>query len=232
MTRDLKVGTKEEYRRIPWIWKVTVTAAKRNNADEIRRILDFSLPQPNVKTLDDWRAVVIGGGIINGISLTGPWPGARIAEIIGDDPALKSRWQLSLTLAAGMADDEKIFKGTRYDALRMIALDSWDLRGGQLFKYLMKGTDDELMQGAISGLADMPVPAAAQALLSGYPHYSPDNRKFALDALVRDESRAALLLDAVESGRVSSEHLGDRTQKLAAQSNPELRERAKKLLGK
>ncbi|MGE3316121.1 MAG: HEAT repeat domain-containing protein, partial [Planctomycetaceae bacterium] len=110
--------------------------------------------------------------------------------------------------------------------------DSWDLRGGQLFKYLMKGTDDELMQGAISGLADMPVPAAAQALLSGYAHYSPENRKFALDALVRDESRVAVLLDAVESGRVGAEHLGDCAQKLAAQQNEQLRERAKKLLAK
>ncbi len=49
---------------------------------------------------------------------------------------------------------------------------------------------------------------------------------------MRDESRAALLLDAIESGRVSAEHLGDRAQKLASQQNEQLRERAKKLLAK
>jgi len=229
MVSDLEAGTKEEYRRIPWIWRVTVAAGKRNEAAEIREILDFCLPRPD-GPLEDWRAVVIGGGIINGISLTGPWPGARIDEILGDDKPLRARWQRALTLAAEMADDEKIFKGTRYDALRMIALESWDLRGAQLFKYLVKGVDDELQQGAISGLADMPAPSVGQALLSGFAHYSEGNRKFALDALLRDETRTAALLDAVEAGRVTRNDLGaERVDKLLKHENRAIRDRAQKL---
>lgn len=32
MTSDLTAGTKEEYRRIPWIWRVAIAAGKRNDA--------------------------------------------------------------------------------------------------------------------------------------------------------------------------------------------------------
>src|SRR5262245_27190043 len=39
MVDDLKAGTDEEYRRIPWIWRVAIAAGKRNEADELRRLL-------------------------------------------------------------------------------------------------------------------------------------------------------------------------------------------------
>src|SRR5262249_36335652 len=67
---DLKADAKEEYRRIPWIWRVALTAGKRNDTKEIRAILEAALPREG-EPLRDWRAVVLGGGIINGISQKG-----------------------------------------------------------------------------------------------------------------------------------------------------------------
>lgn len=231
MVNDLEVGTPEEYRRIPWIWRVAVAAGRRNDADEIRRLLDASLPAADAP-LADWQAVVLGGGVVNGIGLAGAWPDEALAPILDAHPDLATRWRRALDLASTMADEERVSTGTRYDALRMIALEPWDRRGGQLFRYLLRGVHPELQQGAISGLSDTRSPAVAQALLSGFDHYSEPNRAFALDALLRDDQRAAALLDAVAAGRVTPAHLGpERIEALRTHRNDELRARAVEQLG-
>lgn len=229
---DLTAGTSEEYRRIPWIWRVAVAAGKRNDADELRRLLDVALPGPSAP-LDDWRAVVIGGGLINGVSLAGAWPAERFEQVLADQPALQSRWRRALEQAVAMADDSRVKTGTRYDALRMLGVEPWDRRGAQLFRYLLKGVHPELQQGAISALADVRSPSTGPALLSGLSHYSPRNRDFALDALLRDESRVSALLDAIADGRVDSQTLGPRrVSQLVQYPEEPLRNRAVKLLAK
>jgi putative heme-binding domain-containing protein len=207
LTRDLEPGTEEEYRRIPWIWRVAVATGKRNDAVQIRRLLEVSLP-PADQPLHDWQAVVIGGGIINGISQTGTWPGDRIGEIVKGDAALAARWHRALERASPMADNPKTPTGTRYDALRMLGVEPWDRRGAQLVQYLAKGTHGELQMGAISGLSDMRSPQVAPALLAGVEHYSTQNRALAFDALLRDDSRAAALKAALDSGRLSAADVG------------------------
>ncbi len=231
LVADLTPGTPEEYRRIPWIWRVTVAAGKRNDAAEIRRILDVTLPADG-KPLHDWQAVVIGGGIINGLGLVGIWPGERVAEILHENQPLSARWKRALTLASAMADDPKVKNGTRYDALRMLGVEPWDLRGAQLVRYLAKGTDNELMQGAISALGDVHEhgKVVALVLLSGFEHDSKGNQNFALDALLRDPTRTDVLLDAIQAGRVTAKHLGPkRVEALRNHPNPAIRKRAEGL---
>ena len=196
--------SKEEYRRIPWIWRVTVAAAKRNVLREIKPIVEFTLPAVGHATPrlagrrhGGWnhqrhrprRCVAGRADRKNGHRRSGP------AGTVGTR---------TLELAAAMADDPKVFNGTRYDALRIIGVDTWDRRGAQLSRYLKKGKgiDDELVQGAIGGLGTMRSPHVAPAILCGIPHYNQENRGFALDALLKDPQRMSALLDAVESGRV------------------------------
>jgi hypothetical protein len=132
-----------------------------------------------------------------------------------------------------MADDESVKTGTRYDALRMIAMDSWGKRGAQLVKYLAKGVNDELQQGAISGLSDMQSPPVAAALASGLGHYSKSNREFALDALLRDESRVGVLLDEIAAGRVGKANLGEkRIERLKGLKDEKLANRSRSFLAK
>jgi hypothetical protein len=223
---------KEEYRRIPWIWRVTVTAAKRNDLREMKPIVDFTLPKPG-DPLRDWQAVVMGGGIINGIGLVGAWPDEQMENLVADDPTLRSRWLRTLDLASAMADDPKVFNGTRYDALRIIGLDHWDRRGAQLAHYLKKGKgiDDELVQGAIGGLGTMRSPQIASAILSEYPHYNEENRDFALEALLKDPQRMSSLLDAIEVGTVRLADLSStRRGKLTNSADPAVSARAHKLI--
>jgi hypothetical protein len=231
MVADLPAGTKEEYRRIPWIWRVSIAAGRRNDAEELRRFLELALPKPGAP-LDDWRAVVLGGGLINGISLTGAWPGERIEEVLRGDPELGARWRRAIDQASAMADDERVKTGTRYDALRMLGVDAWDRRGAQLSRYLLKGVHPELQQGAIGGLADIRAPGVGLVLLSGMGHYTDRNRGLALDALLRDEGRVAALLDAVAGGRLDRSVLGaERVARLVRYPHEALRRRAVELLG-
>jgi hypothetical protein len=230
MTRDLKPGTPAEYERIPWIWRVAVACGRRNDAGQLRKVMDVSMPKDE-EPLYDWQAVVLGGGVVMGVSDRGHWPADRVAEIIGGDEALRKRWRRSLDLASPMADDEKVPTPTRYDALRMLAVEPWEKRGAQLAKYLPKGTHEELQMGAVSGIADVNAPQATAALVAALPGLTEQNRNLALDGLLRNESRVAALLDAVEAGKVDKAWLGkERAEKLRNHPSAKLRERAAKLL--
>ena len=232
MTFDMPNDTREEYRRIPWIWRVAVACGKRNQLDQNRSLLEVSLPKLD-QPLKEWQAVVIGGGIINGIGLVGGWPHTRLNEIIGDDADLKKRWQRTLDLAAQMADDVKINTGTRYDALRMIALDPRKAAFDQLVKYLPKGIHEELQMGAVSGLSDIDVDEVPRLLIENVGHLNEENRGFAIGALVRTEARSLLLLDAISDNRVPIGFLGDAEKKTLLESkNRSIAERAAKLLKK
>ena len=232
MAQGLKPGDLEEYRRIPWIWRVAIRAGQQNQTEQLLPILEAALPKSE-EPLRDWQAVVLGGGIINGLSQLNLWPGDRLREILDGKSDLNKRWQRALELAAVMADDPDVPAGTRYDALRLLGVEPWEKRGEQLAGYLDRRANEELQMGAISGLSDMKSPQVPAALLSGIAHYSLPNRQLALEALLRDDTRIAALLEAVAAGRVSPPQLGEkRTQTLKTAANPQLRERAQKLLAK
>ena len=230
MTVDLAPDPQEEYRRIPWIWRVAIAAGRKNETDSLKKLLDTSLPLID-EPLQDWQAVVIGGGIINGLSQQGVWPLERTQELLKDQPELTKRWRQMLAQAAAMADDDKVHTGTRYDALRIIPLDGWKLRGEQLTKYLEPGVHDELQMGAISGASDVDAPEVAGLLADGLEHFSPGNRSLAIDALLRTEARAAVLVEALEKRRVKPGDLKDpQVQKLRNLKDEKLRARADKAL--
>jgi hypothetical protein len=230
LTKDLEPGTPEEYVRIPWIWRVAVAAGKRNQLAEMKSVLGASLPRVD-EPLREWQAVVIGGGVVNGISLAGAWPGDRLTEILRGEKDLKARWRRVPDLAATMAADERVKPGTRYDALRILGVESWAHRGATLTRYLAAGTEAEVQQGAIGALSDMKARQVGPVLIAGLNHFSGRNRNSALNALLRDDARMSVLLDAVAAGRLSTSDLGDvRVQKLKTAENRKIRSRAEQIL--
>ncbi len=229
MVADLLPGSAQQYARIPWIWRVSVAAGKRNDTDQLKALLEVSLPTRG-QPLSDWQAVVLGGGVVNGVSLSGVWPGPRVEELLEDNPDLTHRWKRALGQAAKIADNEKVKSGTRYDALRMIVLEGWQKRGAQLLKYL-KHENVELQMGAVSALADLDVPQATSSLLESLPKLTERNRTLALEGLVRNEGRMTALLDAIESGSVKASVLGkEQVESLKTCSEEGIRKRAKTLL--
>jgi putative membrane-bound dehydrogenase-like protein len=233
MVADLPANdAREEYRRIPWVWRVAIAAGRANDAAALRGLLDVSLPKTG-EPLRHWQAVALGGGVINGLSLEGVWPGTRLAELMRDDPELGRRWAECLKQSHAMADDEKVPPGTRYDALRVVALDDRARAEPRLAKYLGTAAHPELQLGAVSGLADVDSPAAAALLLKALPDLSAGNRKLAVAGLTRTPARAAALLDALEKGTVRREWL-DNEHRDALLMHPDeaIRTRAAKRLGR
>ena len=178
MVRDLPVGTPEEYRRIPWIWRLSVLTGNGNDTDRIRRMLDLALPQPN-QPLHDWQAVIIGGGLINGLSQKDIWPKQHLESLTEGDPDLENRYKHALILAVNMADNEMVPSGTRYDALRMVAMLEPSDAIPHLQRHLNTETEQELQMGAISGLADIRHPEALNVLNTSTPNLSEPNRTLA-----------------------------------------------------
>lgn len=214
MGAETQVNTPQEYERIPWIWRVAVAAGKRNDGPEIVEIFKATLPREG-EPLRDWQAVVIGGGIVNGIGLTGAAPRARLEELLqsdNDDMLARCHWCLQESIA--MADNVKIKEGTRYDALRIIAMQPWENCGAQLKSYLKPGTSEELQAGAISGALDVPEAAAFDAVLTHVMTYPPANRDLALDGALRTRLGQKAVLLALLKGQVTTEALGPKRLKV------------------
>jgi hypothetical protein len=200
LTDGLAVGTPAEYDRIPAIWRAAIDAGKRNNQVELERLLRISLPERGFPATH-WQVVVLGGGIVNGLSQQGIWPQRRLRELVADDAELQSRWAQVVEQSAQMADDESVPAGTRYDALRILGADQFSTHGELLKKYLAD-ENAELQMGAVSGLSDIEDDGAATALVESFAKFHASNRQLAIDALLRTPQRKALLQRAIDEGRV------------------------------
>ena len=131
-----------------------------------------------------------------------------------------------------MAADRSVPTGTRYDALRILGADSWELRGAQIVRYLEKNANPELQQGAVSALGDMSSPHATAALVAGLRSVTPSNRQLVIEALTRDEPRKDALLDLLDSGQVASGELSAENRKKLTDPSYRFHQRASKLLSK
>lgn len=191
----------EEYRRIPWIWRVAVAAGRARDEAALKPLTDASMPRAGAR-LRDWQAVVLGGGVVMGLSQAGTSPREVMAPWMAEDAARAARWQRSLDLAVAMADDPKVRNGTRYDALRMIAVLPWDRVGAQLTRYLSRDVDPELQMGAIGALSDLQDDRASDALVQHFPQYTDRNRALAINALLKSAAGRAALKAAIARGAV------------------------------
>jgi hypothetical protein len=219
-------GSKEEYRRIPWIWRVAIAVGRAADAENIKAVLRASLPASE-KPLEHWQSVVIGGGLVNGLTRAGHWPDEVLKTILEGEPSLQTAWDHALIESSTMADDESVPTGTRYDALRMVALRDWSIAKPQLEKYLQKGIQDELQMGAASGLADVHDAHAAEMLIGAYEYLSARNRKLALEGMLRDNAKILLTLQAIENSRLPAElKKNEMVLKLRDHSNAEIRTQA------
>ncbi len=83
-----------------------IAAGKRNEGPELLEILDVSLPKTS-EPLRDWQAVVVGGGIVNGISQVGVWPRERLDRLIAGNESLSARWDHTIAQSSKMARQRK-----------------------------------------------------------------------------------------------------------------------------
>jgi putative heme-binding domain-containing protein len=212
----LAVGRPEEYQRIPKIWEEAIAAGRRNEKGELLRVIDLSLPKLNER-LADWQAVVIGGGVVNGVSQAGEWPERRVSELLKEYPSLRARWDRTLKLAASMAVDQKHIKiGTRYDAFRILGAGKWEDFGEQLVNCLQSERNAELQMGAVSAIGDIKAEQSTRALIASLAELANENRQLAIEALLRTPERSKALLNAINKGEVSRDLLTEKQKEKIA----------------
>ena len=150
----------------------------------------------------------MGGGIVNGIRTGRSLARRTDRKNGGDDPGLRARWAASSRFGRAMADDPEVFNGTRYDALRIIGVDTWDRHGAQLCRYLKKGRESSERTGAGGdrrlGNDALRHRSAGRDYRGILDHYNAENRGFAWMRCSETTKRMAALLDAVEAGRVKA----------------------------
>jgi len=132
---------------------------------------------------------------------------------MAEDRVLNRGWNSAIKQSFAMADNEKVPMGTRYDALRMIALADRDEAIKALSKYIGKGVNAELQMGAVSGLVDVHSPKSVDVLLQSLPDLTKENRSLAIDGLMRTPGRAKGLLNALKNGDAKMEWMSEAQRK-------------------
>lgn len=189
-----------EYQRIPSIWRAAILAIRdpATRKAALGDLVDLSLPEPT-GPMRDWQAVVLGGAIVNGLSLEGLWPKVELEKLLAEHPDWKPRWDRALELAKSDAYNPKVPIGTRYDAIRILAMLPAEQAVGKVSPFLdlegpvLGGLDpaskDELQMGAISALSDIDGPEMFEPMLSKYSNFTYGNQKLAYQAMQRTDQR-------------------------------------------
>jgi putative membrane-bound dehydrogenase-like protein len=172
--------------------------------------------------------------IVRGLSAGLAKRGRPLKDVLAADSAGKAAKILQnlLVNAQKAAADEKLSAKVRTDAINTLVLGSFaDVKN--LFAQLLdQRQDHEVQQAALGALDRINDPAVAPLVLEKWPTLSPRLRVLAAEALFARKDRIVKLLDAIEKKEFQPTDLeSPRVQLLLAYNDPQIRERAKKLLG-
>jgi sugar lactone lactonase YvrE/dienelactone hydrolase len=195
-TKGLTPGDrKTQYERIPSIWRAAILAVRDSQIRQrvLPELVDLALPT-GASRMRDWQHVVLGGAIINGLGLENLWPKTELEKLLAEHPEWKPRWERALELAKSDATDATIPAGTRYDAIRVLAMLPADQAVARILPFLDDSNTDaaikeELQMGAVSGLSDIEDPRIFEPLLSAYPKLAKGNQVLASQAMQRTAQR-------------------------------------------
>ena len=201
---------------IPTIWMLTNRACKSGDQELARRILDAALPKID-GTIEDWQVVVLGGAVVGGLSDSITWPRPAIEHWMVSDSQRKARWQRVLMFAIGKAADEKTSTGTRYDALRLVAMLPEEQAIEGLTPFWEAGVHEELRMGAISAASDIDSPRSIPLLFASAKKESGHLRSLAIEGLLRTQAGRAALVEGVRTGRLPADALNAAQSKRMAE---------------
>jgi putative membrane-bound dehydrogenase-like protein len=133
--------------------------------------------------------------------------------------------------AAVTAADEKRSTDDRIAAVRLLGIGPFAPAAKPLTNLLAPQQPAEIQLAAVRALAAHDHPRVAEVLLAGWYSYGPGLRREAVEALLARPGRVRLLLDAIEKKLVLPSQIESvRIEQLRKHPDPELRQRAAKLL--
>ncbi|MFN9591883.1 MAG: neutral/alkaline non-lysosomal ceramidase N-terminal domain-containing protein [Pirellulaceae bacterium] len=199
-------SAEDQVRWIPTIWMLTNRACKSGDQDLAMRILDEALPRID-GTIDDWRVVVLGGGVVGGLSDSITWPRPVIENWMESDAQRIARCQRVLMFSIEKAADEKTSTGTRYDALRLVGMLPEEQVFSVLDPYWNGDVHEELRMGAISAASDIDSPQSVPLLSTAAKNESGHLRSLAIDGLLRTQAGRKSLVEELRMGNLPADAL-------------------------
>jgi putative membrane-bound dehydrogenase-like protein len=221
--------------RLLLIQELSTLAGARQNPAEMEGIMT-ALAQIDAKDKLSWQMAGING-LTGGLGRRGQ----QLEAILNTLPSVKDaanpretalvKWLDGLLSKAAMvAANDKVGLGERQAAIRLLAHASWDLAEPKLVPLLNDPVQD-IRLAAVRSLAAHNQPEVSKLLMKGWRSTTPAVRREVLEAMLRQPARITVLLDEVEAKRVRPGDIDPlRTRLLLGYGNPEIRDRAKKLL--
>ncbi|PYV08700.1 MAG: dehydrogenase, partial [Acidobacteria bacterium] len=137
-----------------------------------------------------------------------------------------------LAVARREASDRALPASRRAPAIAALAGGPFEESRAVFEQLLGAERDPELVRAAVQALGAYDEPAAADLLIAAWKSFGPEARNAALDVLLEHRARVPALVAALESGRIEKAALDlPRREKLAANPDAGIRERARKLFG-
>ncbi|HET7697113.1 MAG TPA: neutral/alkaline non-lysosomal ceramidase N-terminal domain-containing protein [Vicinamibacterales bacterium] len=157
-------------------------------------------------------------GALQVLETIGLPPGAAAMPVVND--------------AERIAEDAAANAEARVDAVRVLALHGVTSHEPLLRGIISRAEPAPVQVAAVRALSELKGPEIASAFLERWNRWTPAVRAEAVRALMREPARVRLLLDALTDGRVKGTEV-DRPLRvrLMMQEQPELRARARELLG-
>jgi putative membrane-bound dehydrogenase-like protein len=190
----------------------------------------FRLLAANGVKVPAWQMAILAGlgqGLQNS-----PRPMSRLWEQPPSDlrPTLEQA-RVLFQQAARKATDETSSLEERLAATRLLGYGPFSIAAAALRRLLAPRNSAEIQLAAIRALAQQERPEVAAMLLASWSSYSPGVRREVVEALFARANRLPPLLKAIEEKRVVAGQLEPyRVERLRSHSNPQVREKARKLL--
>ncbi len=175
--------------------------------------------RPSTRTYDDWLSE--RRGLLQRTFADTPASDAALAVllVIGSSEGAQEQ-------ASRLAADETAAIAVRRRALSLVPGSSYAL----LTRLIQPGVPAPVTSAALEALGRSAGPAAGSIVLEAWPTLTPELRERALDVFLA-ESRAELLLDAVQAGDVHADEVGWKRRVFLMRDTPEpVRSRAQELL--
>ncbi|WP_158261064.1 MULTISPECIES: PVC-type heme-binding CxxCH protein [Pirellulaceae] len=143
------------------------------------------------------------------------------ALILGDESLVESVGQ--------QVHDPEVDQALREDTLAGLVARHPANLAGHLMQLI---NEEQLLSSALLASASVDDENLVSLLLAKYPHFSRDEKRLCIDALIARARSASLLLDAVEAGKISSREISpQQAVQIAALPDKKFRERIIKTWG-
>jgi putative membrane-bound dehydrogenase-like protein len=228
LARDEQFSTRATAVHLQFFTRLAALIGARAQDSELASA--FSLLAPRDTKAQAWQVAILDGlgqGLQNSRRpLSGLWeqPPPDLRPVLEQARALFQR-------AAQLATDERNTVAERLAAARLLGYGPFPTAAGALQELLAPRCPAEIQLAGIRALGLHENPKVADMLLASWASYSPAMRREVLEVLFARADRLPQLLKAIEEGRVPVGQLEPfRLDRLRKHPNPELREKALKLL--